>query len=86
MITLSRNEILVLECLLKSGCVSEIKAITLKKLGEKVNLSYYSVRNILKALVYADFCGEGCKCGRADTFYVNARGIEVLNKLKEDVL
>jgi predicted transcriptional regulator len=83
---MSRNDILVLNFLLENNCTSEIKAVSIKKISEKTGISYYSVRNIIKALTYAGLCGIGLKNGSSFTYYIGEGGKVILKRMKEGVL
>lgn len=83
---LSRNEILVLLRLYNLNCVSKIKASSIRKISEKLDLSYYTVRNILKALVYAGLCEKGCPDGNAHTYFLTEKGLKEIEKLKGDLV
>lgn len=82
---LSRNEIIVMQKLLEKNCVNKVCAITIRKLVGSTKLSYFTVRNILKALTYAGLCGRGCDEGNAFTYYITADGVNMIKKLGVEV-
>lgn len=80
-IDITRNEVILLQKLAGKDCNSTIKAITIGKLTESMELSYFTVRNLLKALTYAGYCARGCDSGNAHTYYITRFGLEKLREL-----
>lgn len=82
---LSRNDVIVLQKLVESGCTNKICSTTIRKLSGKTQLSYFTIRNILKALTYAGLCGRGCDKGNAYTYFITVRGLEKIKELEVEV-
>jgi predicted transcriptional regulator len=73
---LSKSEINVLQVLQKSNIINESSAVKISTLAEKTNLSYYTVRNIIKSLYIAGLCSKGRKDGNGETYYLTNLGQE----------
>lgn len=82
---LSRNELLVLAKLRSNYCVNKLKASTIRKISDGMDISYFTVRNLLKALSYAGFCEMGCDNGNAHTYYITEKGLQILENIKGDL-
>lgn len=80
-----RNEVLVMDELLKKDCLSQIKATTINSLANNMDISYYSIRSIMRSLVLAEYCGTGLKKGRSETYYLTEKGIDKIKEFKEVV-
>lgn len=68
---LNKSEIKVLQVLQKSNITDESIAIKISNLAELSNLSYYSVRNIIKSFYVAGICCKGRRDGNSETYYLN---------------
>ena len=79
---LSRSEIIILQVLDKCKSTNFIKALTIRKVSEKTDFSYYTVRNILKSLCLAGYSSKGCKSKNADTYFITEKGKQILEELK----
>lgn len=75
---LNKNEIKVLQSFQESTDKEVAKTITI--LSERTNLSYFSVRNIIKSLYLSGLCEKGRKEGNADTYYLTELGQKVFTK------
>lgn len=79
----NRNEVIVMEELLKKDCSNKIKSLTINTLAISIGVSYYSIRNIIRGLVIAEYCGVGLKKGRSETYYLTNKGVHKIKELKE---
>lgn len=76
---------MVLVKLKNNGCINKLKATSIRKLSSGMDISYFTIRNILKALTYAGLCSKGYPDGNAHTYFITSEGIELLNNLKGDM-
>lgn len=79
---MNRNEILVMEELLKQNYLNPMTATTIHALSKTIGVSYFSVRNIVRGLLLAEYCGAGLKRGRSETYYLGIKGIEKIKEMK----
>lgn len=82
---LSRSEIIILESLIKNKCNNEVRAFTIRRISLETKLSYFTVRNLLKGLVYLGVCDKGLSSKNAYTYFVTEKGISEYKKLCKEV-
>ena len=80
---MNRNEVLVMEEMLKRNCLNQLQSLTINTLADDMDVSYYSIRNIIRSLVMGEYCGVGLKKGRSETYYLTEKGIEKIKEYKE---
>ena len=68
---LNKNEMKVLQILQEFN--NESNAIKIKTLAELSNLSYFSVRNIIKGFYLSGICEKGRRDGNAETYYLSKK-------------
>jgi predicted transcriptional regulator len=79
---LNRSEVLTLKILNNLGCRNRYKALTIRKISLRANLSYYTIRLVMRGLVMAGLCGNGIREFNAGTYYITAAGREELKNIK----
>ena len=71
----TRNDYKVLITLYNEGCFTEMKALPIKAIKERVKLSTNKVRQALSSFLKLQYIEEGATMGRAKTYYVTQNGI-----------
>lgn len=67
---LNKSEIKVLQALQESNITNDMSAMKISTLSEKTGLSYFIVRNIIKAFYIAGICKKGRREGNGETYYL----------------
>jgi len=73
---LNKNEFKVLQIL----STNEMYAEKISNIAKQTNLSYFSIRNIIKSLYLSGLCEKGRKEGNADTYYLTELGQKIIRK------
>lgn len=71
---LNKSEIKVLQILQESKIINDMSAIKISTLAKKTELSYFSVRNIIKSFYITGLCLKGRRDGNAETYYLSDLG------------
>jgi len=79
---LSKNEMRILEAFKEINSTDRFLAKKISDLSKQSNLSYFSVRNIVKSLYLSGLCEKGRKEGNADTYYLTELGQNIIRKEK----
>lgn len=73
----------ILKILQEKKLFSPLKSISLKELmGNNFNVTPNTINYIIKDLEKQEYIKQGLKCGKAYTYYITMKGVNVVNALE----
>lgn len=75
---LTRVDYIIMKYLKKKGSITYFESMTLKEIMSAIKISRPTLYRKMIDLQKHGFVGKGCKSTNADTFYLSAKGIQII--------
>lgn len=85
----TRNEYRIIGSLYQNACFSKLCSFKIQRLATETNLSVVKIRQSMRMFISLGLVEKGAKDERADTFFLTAEGIKVVEenmKIDEELL
>ncbi len=77
-VELTRVDYIIMKYLKKKGCTCHFEGMTLKEIMCAIKISRPTLYRKMTDLQKHGYVGKGCKSTNADTFYLSAKGIQIV--------
>jgi hypothetical protein len=77
---ISRIEYLILKILKKNQCNSHFQSMTLGEIMDITKTARVTTYRKIVNLCNSGLVGKGCRCGKADTYFILENGIDIVER------